>query len=118
MFLKEVKRVLKNKGKVIITIPNTDTSWKRLQRKYGLSSYSDPDHKIEYTEDTITRELQKAGFQVAKIIPVSYDTPFVGFIDLVGGISLTLYKKLAKWKEKMRKLHPENAIGFEIIATK
>ena len=117
-FLKEVYRVLKQRGKIIVVIPNIDTSWKRLQRKYGLFSYSDPDHKIEYTQKTIRNELEKAGFIIEKVSRVSYDTPLVGFIDLVGGLSLYYYKKLANWKEKMLKLHPENASGFQIVASK
>ncbi len=116
--LKEVRRVIKKKGKIIVVIPNIDTNWKKLQRKYNIFSYSDPDHKIEYTKKTIRQELEKAGFEVQNITSVSYDTPFVGFIDLVGGISLSLYKKLAIWKEKMQKLHPENCSGFQVEASK
>lgn len=118
LFLKGVKRVLKSNGRVIVVIPNIDTDWKRLQRKYGILSYSDPDHKIEYSKQTIRAELEKAGFKIRQVTPISYDTPLVGFIDLIGGISLPLYKKLANWKEKMRKLHPENASGFQIVAAK
>lgn len=117
-FLLELKRTIKKKGKVIVAIPNKDTDWKRLQRKYSILSFSDPDHKIEYTKQTITKELKNAGFKIERIEPISYDTPYVGFIDLVGGLSLSLYKKLANWKQKMLKLHPENASGFQIIASK
>lgn len=117
-FLKEVRRILGKDGKLILAIPNIDTDWKRLQRKYGIFSYSDPDHKIEYSKQTIAKELEKAGFRILKVSPISYDTPYVGFIDLAGGISLALYKKLAKWKEKMLKLHPENASGFQIVVSK
>lgn len=117
-FLKEVFRVLKNEGVAIVVIPNNNTSWKRLQRKYGIFSYSDPDHKIEYTKKSIAKELTKARFKIKKITPVSFDTPWVGFIDLVGGISLTLYKKLSRWKQKMLKLHPEDCSGFQIVAVK
>lgn len=117
-FLGEILRILKNKGLVIVVIPNNDTSWKRLQRKYGIFSYSDPDHKIEYTKKSIAKELTKARFKIKKITPVSFDTPWVGFIDLVGGISLTLYKKLSRWKQRMLKLHPEDCSGFQIVAVK
>ncbi|MBI2596242.1 class I SAM-dependent methyltransferase [Candidatus Daviesbacteria bacterium] len=117
-FLKEIKRLLKNKGIVLVVIPNNETSWKKFQRKYGIKSFSDPDHKIEYTKESITKELGKAGFQVRNITPISYDTPWVGFIDLIGGISLALYKRLSRWKLKMLKLHPENCSGYQIIASK
>lgn len=117
-FLREIIRVLKNKGMAIVVIPNQDTSWKRLQRKYGIFSYSDPDHKIEYTKESITNELTQAKFKIKRIIPISFDTPWVGFIDLVGGISLRLYKKLSVWKKKMLRLRPEDCSGFQIVAVK
>lgn len=117
-FLLEIKRILKRRGRALVVIPNNDTSWKRLQRKYGIFSYSDPDHKIEYTEKSIKDELLKAGFQIESIEPTSYDTPWVGFIDLVGGISLTFYKKLSSWKKKMAKAHPKDCSGFQVVAVK
>jgi ubiquinone/menaquinone biosynthesis C-methylase UbiE len=117
-FLKEVYRVLKDKGFVLVVIPNNDTSWKRLQRKYGISSFSDPDHKIEYTRKSIQKELAQAGFRIKSITVSSYDTPWVGFIDLIGGIYFPLYRKLSLWKGKMIRLHPEDSSGFQIVAEK
>lgn len=117
-FLKEISRVVKNKGLVLVVIPNKNTSWKKLQRKYGIVSYSDPDHKIEYSRATIAQELSKAGFKIKQMQPISYDTPWVGFIDLIGGVSISLYKKISLWKKKMLKLHPEECSGFQIVAYK
>ncbi len=117
-FLREIKRVLKKDGKALVVIPNIETSWKKLQRRYGLFSYSDPDHKIEYTEKGIIKELTNVGFKIQKVDRIGYDTPFVGIIDLVGGISLTLYKKLSKWKKQMGIKYPEDCSGFQIIVSK
>ncbi len=117
-FLSEIKRVLKKGGRALVVIPNNETSWKKLQRRYEMFSYSDPDHKIEYTEEGIKKELLKAGFKIESLVPVSFDTPWVGFIDLVGGISLTLYKKLSNWKSMMAKKYPKDCSGFQVVAVK
>lgn len=113
-FLREIKRVVKPNGFIIVAVPNLETSWKKIQRKYGINSYSDPDHKIEYTKETITKELTEAGFKLVEIKPISYDTPWIGLIDFVGGLSLSLYKKLSAWKENRLKLHPDNCSGYLI----
>ncbi len=115
-FLREIKRIMKKNAKVLVAIPNKDTSWKKLQRKYGIVSYSDPDHKIEYSKDAIAEELNRAGFRIEKITSISYDTPWIGFIDLVGGISLSLYKKLGQWRKNMSLKYPDECVGFQIIA--
>lgn len=114
--LNEVRRVLKPNGLLFLSIPNIDTSWKGLQKKAGLSPYSDSDHKIEYTKDSIREELKCSGFKIIKMWPIVYDTPLAGIIDLVGGFSLSIYKKLSLWKIKMVKLKPKETTGFRIIA--
>lgn len=117
-FLAEIKRVLKENAPALVVIPNNNSKWKIIQRKYGISSFSDPDHKIEYTKKSISNELERAGFTIKEITAVSYDTPFVGFIDLIGGISLSLYEKILKWKKTMVIKYPEDCSGFQIIAIK
>lgn len=116
--LKEIIRVLKPNGLFLISVPNSETSWKQLQRKCGLFYYSDPDHKIEFTKKQIKILLRNSGFKIDSIDPVVYDTPLVGFIDLLGGISLTLYKLLIIWRRTQVLKNPENSIGFEIACYK
>lgn len=116
--LKEINRILKNKGILLLIAPNSQTSWKITQKKYGLPFYSDQDHKREYTKKEITEKLKKHQFRILKISPVVYDTPFSGIIDVVGGFSLSLYKKLSLWKLNYAQKHPEESIGFRIIAQK
>lgn len=117
-FLRDVKRLMKKGAVILVVIPNKDTEWKKLERRYGVESVSDPDHKIEYTRESIQEELKKAGFKVKEVEPIGYDTPFVGFIDLVGGISLSLYKSLLSWKARQAQKKPWNSIGFKVIAVK
>lgn len=114
--LGEMRRVLKPNGMLLLSIPNVDTSWKRLQKRAELNPYSDPDHKIEYTKESIGEGLEKNGFKIIKMEPIIYDTPLAGIIDLVGGFSLTVYKQLSLWKKRMVKLKPSDSTGFRIIA--
>lgn len=115
--LKEIYRILKPSGLLFIGVPNSQTSWKKMQRSVGLNSYSDPDHKIEFSEDQITNLLKKHGFKIEKLGYGVYDTPLRGLIDVIGGLSLSLYKSLSMWRKNKAKLNPQEASGFEIICS-
>ena len=113
--LKEIKRVLKPNGLAFIAIPNTATSWKKLQKKVGLNYYADPDHKIEYSEKQVKKILTQSGFQITSFEPVVYDTPWVGFFDLLGGFSLKVYATIAKIKKHKAQSNLDQSTGFRII---
>lgn len=117
-FLLEIKRVLKPHGIVFLAVPNKNTSWKKLQKKFGLNYYSDPDHKIEYSLNEIKKVLSQAGFRIINLRPIVFDTPLAGFVDLTGGISLRLYKKLSRWKRDKVKDSLKESIGFRIKVKK
>ena len=85
----------------------------------GLFWYSDPDHKIEYTPKTLREELERNGFEIISgMMPIVYDTPWAGLIDLVGGISLRVYQRLAQWKRNAARRHPEESVGFRVVCRK
>ena len=112
--LLEMKRVLKPGGLLFISVPNKNTSWKRLQRRVGLNAYSDPDHKKEYSFKEVKSFLKQASFKIISLKPVTYDTPWAGFIDLIGGISLKWYKKLSLWNKNKVKDSLDESTGFRI----
>lgn len=116
--LKEIRRILADNGRLFLSVPNSETTWKKKLQSNQLFFYSDFDHKHEYTKTEIIELLQSHGYMVGHLEPTVIDTPWVGIIDLIGGISLGLYKRLSKWKRRMAILHPEEATGFRIIATK
>jgi SAM-dependent methyltransferase len=115
-FLEECRRVLRADGRLLVAVPNRNTSWRRRLRRLGLFSFSDPDHKIEYSREEIDEELTRAGFRVELCTPIVYDTPWYGAIDFIGGISLSLYKRLVDWKRRMALERPEESNGFRIVA--
>lgn len=119
LVLAEIRRVLKPGGKLLLAVPNRATSWKRRLERAGLPSYSDPDHKIEYTLEELEQELDRNHFQVIRLLPTVYDTPLTGLMDLAGSISLTLYRKLIEVRRRLAQKYPgENAGFYAVCAVK
>ena len=113
--LHEIRRVLRPGGTLLVSAPNRDTSWKRRLRGAGLFHYSDPDHKVEYTWDELCDELRAGGFEPqGEPRPIVYDTPWAGLIDLVGGVSLGLYRRLGQWKVDMARRYPGETSGWRV----
>lgn len=116
--ISEINRVLEKGGMLMLVTDNPNTSWKKLQRSVGVFYYADLDHKYEYPLAEIKKLLAGKGFEVKSVETSTYDTPFRGLIDLSGGISLDLYKKLRGWREEMNRRHPEETTGYRIVAVK
>ena len=117
--LREIHRVLRDTGRLLVSGPNRETRWRRTLRAAGLFSYSDPDHKIEYTQPEFLAELAAAGFESdGPVMPIVLDTPWAGAIDAMGGLSLTLYGRLSRWKREAAVRHPEESTGFRVVARK
>lgn len=116
--LSEIRRVLRPGGLLFLVCDNPETSWKRLQKSAGLFYYADRDHKYEYPKNEILSKLKSRKLKIISIETVTYDTPLKGFIDLIGAVSLELYKRLGKWRENMVKKHPEDTTGYKIVAQK
>jgi SAM-dependent methyltransferase len=115
--LREIHRVLKPVGRLLLSAPHRDTSWRRRLRAAGRCAFSDADHKIEYSRETLLAELARGGFTPsAPIMPVVYDTPLAGLIDVIGGLALTPYARLVRWKRAVALRHPEESIGFRVVA--
>ena len=114
--LSEIRRVLTPHGQLFISVPNKNTAWKKLQRSVGLTGFADQDHKLEFSRTQIVNLLRSHQFKNIKVTTTALDTPLAGLIDLTGGISLSLYKRLMCWKLNQGKKHPQNTVGFLITA--
>jgi len=115
--LREIARVLKPDGRLLVSGPNRETSWRRRLGEAGLFAFSDPDHKVEYSREEFLAELSAGGFAPAgPMMPVVYDTPWAGVIDVVGGLSLGLYARLVRWKRDAALRHPDESTGFRVVA--
>ncbi|MCX6816712.1 MAG: class I SAM-dependent methyltransferase [Candidatus Beckwithbacteria bacterium] len=116
--LASIRRLLKPRGLAFIAIPNLNTSWKQLQKKVGLNPFADPDHKIEYSLAQAKNILKRAGFDIISLRAVTYDSPWIGFIDLLGGLSLRLYSKIALYKKAKAGQNINESTGFRIVIKK
>jgi SAM-dependent methyltransferase len=117
--LREIHRTLKDDGRLLVSAPNRETRWRRTLRAAGLFAYSDPDHKIEYTREEFLAELAQGGFEPeGPVMPVVLDTPWAGLIDALGGLSLTLYGRLSRWKREAALRRPGESTGFRVVARK
>lgn len=116
--INEVKRVVKVGGIIFISVPNKETSWKYEQRKVGLNYFSDPDHKIEYSEEDIRKLMLDNGLKIIDFRYTRSDTYLRGLIDIIGGISLSLYKRLLDYRKNIVINNPKEAISFELIVKK
>jgi SAM-dependent methyltransferase len=115
--LREIHRVLRPEGRLLLSAPHRDTSWRRRLRAAGLFAFSDADHKVEYSRDSLLAELAAGGFEPTQpVMPVVYDTPLAGLIDVVGGLALAPYARLVRWKRAAALRHPEESIGFRVVA--
>lgn len=114
----EIKRVLKKRGLLFLVTDNPNTSWKKLQKSVGIFYYADREHKYEYPKEEILSKLKAKQFKIISVESVTYDTPFKGLVDITGGISLSVYKYLSKWKQRMVKLFPEETTSYKIVAQK
>ena len=112
----EIKRLLKSRGLLLVSVPNSQTSWKKLQRSAGVCSFSDPDHKAEFTQKQIESLLEKFGFKIIHFGYSSFDTPLRGLIDIIGGFSLTAYKFLTYLRIEAGQKNPRETSGFQIVA--
>lgn len=113
--LGEIRRVLRPGGRLLLAVPNRETAWKRQLRRAGLCSFSDPDHKIEYSLPELAGELRRNGFCITSLSPSVYDLPLVGFVDLAGSLSLTLYRWLLDWRRRLAVRYPEEQAGWYAV---
>lgn len=115
LVLTEIRRVLRPGGVLLLGVPNRATSWKRRLERAGLFAYSDPDHKIEYTLPELERELATNGFVIRRLQPSVYDTPWIGAIDVVGGLSLATYRRISALRRRYAARYPEENAGFYAV---
>lgn len=64
--LKEIRRIIKNDGLLVVSVPNIDSFVARVFKTYwyGLQL---PVHLVAFTTDSITKILKSAGFDVKKV---------------------------------------------------
>jgi hypothetical protein len=101
---------------LIVSVPNRDTPYRTLLRRLGGFAFSDPDHKVEYTDQSLAAELREAGFRVARRERGGYDSAFAGFATLVGAVSLRAYARLLRRRQRLGRRFPDRATALRVVA--
>jgi SAM-dependent methyltransferase len=114
--LKRIRSVLRPGGRLFVSVPNADTSYKRWRKRLGGDPFSDPDHKLEYDESRIRAEVEAAGFSIDTIMRGGFDTPFGGVSALLGSISMRAYGRLAARRNRLSALRPGETTAFRVVA--
>jgi SAM-dependent methyltransferase len=115
-FLRALRPALADGGRLVLSVPSRDTPYKRWRRRVGAFAYSDPDHKMEFSDESLSAELGAAGFRIARSERGGYDTPFLGFNALLGAVSLRLYKRLSARRYRLSLCHPDRASALRVVA--
>lgn len=115
---REIIRVLKKNGLFLLTLPNKETSWKKLKKEADQFWFSDKGHFKEWSLKEIDNFPEEFGLELVNKRPIVYDTPLIGFIDLLGGVSLRFYQRLLTWKSKKAQEVPKESTGFRLVLKK
>ena len=118
LLLRGLADLLADDGVMLISIPNKDTKWKKLQRKYGVDSRDDIDHKVEYDVQGLKDEISSAGLKIGELYPIVLSGPINGVIALTAILSPRLYVKLQSWKRKKVQNRLDESIGWMFFVTK
>ncbi len=111
--LSELKRVKKKDSLAVLSVPNSETTWKKKLERAGLDSRDDPDHKIEYSRESLLEELQAADLQLcSELMPIIPSFPWNGLIAMSAFFSPALYKRLQEKKRTFVQKNPDESIGW------
>jgi|SRR5215470_9677846 len=88
------------------------TSWKRRLDRSALFSYSDLDHKIEPTLEGVRGRAREERLPRRASPSVRLRHLAHRGIDLVGGVSLPLYRRLTNMRHRLARRYPEENAGF------
>lgn len=113
--LQELKRVKKSDGIMVLSVPNSETSWKKKLESVGLDARDDVDHKVEYTQETLREELSRASLEIVSDFKSTIPSfPWNGIIAMSAFFSPKLYKMLQSKKRDYVNSNPEESIGWVV----
>jgi SAM-dependent methyltransferase len=111
----DIHQVLKPDGLLLISVPNGCSWWRNLIAFTGNDNRHDPDHKREYSLVEIETELRMAGFKDFVQVPTVIDTPMVGIIDLIGCLSIPVYRSITRFRRWLGAKFLHHAAGFNLV---
>jgi rhamnosyltransferase len=117
-FLLEVAKTVAPNGRLLVTVPKSDTPWAKSLRALGLCDLAKRNSQKAYTENEMKTLMSKNGFALEATLPTVSDTAWFPIINLVGAFSLTFYKKLYDRQKRIAQNHPETSREMRMVFTK
>ena len=78
--VKEIKRLLKNDGILIVAVPNSNSGDAKIYGKHW-AAYDVPRHLWHFTKDSIAMLFRNHGMVIAKILPMKLDAFYVSMLS-------------------------------------
>jgi 2-polyprenyl-3-methyl-5-hydroxy-6-metoxy-1,4-benzoquinol methylase len=78
--VKEVKRMLKNDGVLIVAVPNSNSMDAKIYEEHW-AAYDVPRHLWHFTKDSIAMLFRNHGMVIAKILPMKLDAFYVSMLS-------------------------------------
>jgi len=78
--IKLLKTVLKEKGKIIIAVPNIE-SYDSLKFQTEWAAYDVPRHLYHFSQDTMKTLMLKHGLKVKKVYPMKLDSYYISLLS-------------------------------------
>jgi 2-polyprenyl-3-methyl-5-hydroxy-6-metoxy-1,4-benzoquinol methylase len=97
--ISELKRILNDKGILLIAVPNSN-SYDAIHYKNYWAAYDVPRHLYHFNPITLKEIFTKHGFEIAKILPMKFDSYYVSLLS-------------EKYKNKKTKLLKAFYIGLK-----
>ena len=76
----QIKKMLKNNGKVFVALPNTNSYDNTYYGKYW-AAYDVPRHLYHFTEKSFSRLCKQTGFEIQKKTPLYFDSFYVSMLS-------------------------------------
>jgi len=115
LFIENGTGILGPGGLFLITIRNSQTPWKNTQFELGLKSSSGFNPGALFKKDEVVALCQKYGLVLRETIPARIDSPFSSFVDFLGGISISLYKKIIMGSREKAFKEPWKSSEFHLV---
>ena len=78
--LKQIKRLLKEDGLVVIAVPNSDSTDAQIYKQYW-AAYDVPRHIYHFTQKSVNDLVSKFDFELIETLPMKFDAYYISMLS-------------------------------------
>ena len=78
--LKEIKRLLKEDGLIVIAVPNSDSLDAQIYKQYW-AAYDVPRHIYHFTQKSVNDLVRKYDFELIQTLPMKFDAYYISMLS-------------------------------------